>query len=173
MVDEDRLGRRGDLGRAELELTVMAQDDVLQHEERRARKILARTADPRRERSQQDEPLHGVPEQVAFGGVGEALLPRELHGLPEVVQEETCQHDVAVEIRIERQDRVGDLQELQRVLEQPADERVVQRRRRGSATEPFHQRLVAEELPHQRPHARMRERSQDRLQLREHLVEIA
>ena len=63
-----------------------------------------------------DRAAHHVADEVAVGRVVEALFPRQLGRLAEVVQEEAHQDDVAVEIRVERQAQVGDVEQLERVL---------------------------------------------------------
>ena len=172
--DEDRLRRAGQLRGSVLRLAVMADDDVLQDTQRIGRQPMAGLlGGDRRLDLQPDRPPHNVADQIAVGGVIEALLPLQLSGLAQVVQEQSHQHDVAVERRIQRQHDVGELEQLQRVLKQPTDESVMQADRGGSSAEAGHQLLIRHIPIRQRFHRRVFEGAEDSADFLEHLVDVA
>ena len=75
-----------------------------------------------------------VADELALVGVGEGAVVGELVDLADVVQEDAGQQQVAVDLGIEVEDPVGDVEQGDDVLEQPALVGVVvldARRRRG------------------------------------------
>ena len=112
-------------------------------------------------------------DQVALARVVEPLLPAQLDGLAEVVQKEAHEHDVAVESRIQRQHQLGQLHELQGVLEEPADVGVMHAHGGRTAAHRGHQLLVGQVDLGQRQHLRMPERAEQTADLLEHLVDVA
>ena len=71
------------------------------------------------------------------------------------MQEQTHQHQVAVQSRIQRQHHVREQHELQRVLKQSTDIRVMHADRGGRAAELLHDVFICQILFGQRAHARM------------------
>ena len=145
---------------------MVAEDDVLQHEERirrQARGLVA--ADLVGHGAEHDHALHGVADQVSLGGVGKSALPGELGGLAEVVEEEAHEHQVAVEPGIEGKHRFRQVEELERVLEQAADPRVVHAHRGRRLADAGHEGLVGEVRVGERAHGRVRERAHDAAEL--------
>ena len=66
------------------------------------------------------------------------------------MEEDAGDHEIAVEAGIELDDRVGDFHGVERVLEQPADERVMKAHRRRRFAEVVHQVVIIQIRLHER-----------------------
>ncbi len=156
--DEDRLGRRRNLRRTVFRLAVVRDDDVLKDAQGFGGKTLAGIpAGDRRLELQPDHAAHDVTDQVAIIGVTEPAFPRQFGCLRQVVQEQPHQHDVTIEMRVQRQRDVRDLEQLQRVFKQTADPCVMQRHRGGRETEVRHQVFIIDVRIGKRSHRGMLE----------------
>ena len=151
----------------------MRNDDVLQHPQRFDRQFLAGLLGRhRRLELQPDRPAHDVANEISIRGVFEPALPAQLRGLAQIVQKKTHDHDVAIELRIQRQHRLREFQQLQGVFEQPADPGMVQIHRRRRGAELAHHFLIGEIGVGHGAHARVRHRLHNPRHLGEHLRDV-
>jgi hypothetical protein len=84
------------------------------------------------------------------------------------MQEQTNEHDVAIEFWVERKHPLGKTQELQRVLKQSANPRVVHTHRRRCLTHSCHERFVGEVRIRERAHGWMCQGAHDATQFQFH-----
>ncbi len=144
-VDGQCLGRRRLARGTVLRQAVVREDDVVQHLHERAGQRLVLLAgrgtglvfEPER-------PLDDVPHEPPAVGVVERAFVGELPRLGQVVHEDTQQHQLMVEQRVKRADEPARLHRVERVLQQPADVRMVEAHRGRGAAEVGHQPFVVE-----------------------------
>ena len=144
-------GKHGQLGRAELVLPVMADDQVLD----RDFQIVGEIRHLRKLAVQHLQLDHHVPEQLALGGVAERACIGEFANLADVVQERSGQQQVPVHQRIIARHQVADAAERNHVFEQAADECVVQGFRRWGIAVAASDLRIGHEGSHQRPQMRL------------------
>jgi hypothetical protein len=141
--DEDCLGRAGQLGRPVLGNAVVREDDVLQDGEQPLRQ-----PDPLSEHQllslvvEHQGTFDDVADQFAPVGVVEGLVVDQFAGLAQVVQEQAEDHDIAVDLGIERADGIAELDQIERVFEQAAEVGVVHALGGGRTPEGIHQMLI-------------------------------
>ena len=127
IMQHERLGEHGELGRAELVLAVVADDEVLDQDlERRgeAGNLLQLGV-------QQFELDDEVAQQLALGGVAERAGIAQLANLSDVMQEGAGEQQVPVDERIVAGHQVAGAEQRYHVVEQSADACVVHRLGRG------------------------------------------
>jgi hypothetical protein len=88
----------------------MGEDDVLQHHERIGRETDALLAyEAVSLVAEHEDPLDDVAHKLAAVGVRERLVVGELAGLAQVVEEQPHHDQVAVDLRVERADAIGEV----------------------------------------------------------------
>src|SRR5580700_8362054 len=95
-MQQQRLGKHGQLGRAEFVLAVVADDEMFEHGLEFRRK-----AGYQGELGLQHLKFdHHVAEKLASRGVGEGAVVRQLMNLADVVQKSAGEEKVAIDLRI-------------------------------------------------------------------------
>ena len=88
------------------------------------------------------------------------------------MQEHTGQYEVGVELGVKRQQQLGIAGDVQRMLQQPADKRMVHLHRCGRSLERLHKIVVLHELLDQHAQRLVLDPPQDLKQFREHLLDV-
>ena len=109
------------LGRAELQLAVVAQDHVL-HQRPQLRRKIGQAAQLLRHHAQGDRDM---PDQLPVARVREPALVIQLVDLADVVQHHAGEQKVAVDVGVVRRRRARQGAQRKHVLDQPAQIRVV------------------------------------------------
>src|SRR4051812_28017153 len=131
----------GQLGAAELVGAVVADDHVLEPQEEFAGKWFAgQLLGPFNLVAQHLDAHDQVTYKLPQIGVGEGTIIRKFVDLADIVQENAGQEKVSIDFRIEIDDAIGNVEQGDHVLEQPALIGVVvldPRRRGGEFTDKF------------------------------------
>ena len=117
---------------------------------------------------QPNRAAHNMSNQIAVCGVGETALPFQLDCLAQIMQKQTKQDKVAVQAGIQRQHDIRKQHELQRVLKQTADVRVMHADRGGRASKMLRDVFVGKVLLGQCAHAWMLQGVKQSLDLLHH-----
>ena len=126
-MQHQRFGKHGQLGRSEFVLAVMADDQVLDQ----GLELVGKVREQGEFRLQHLQLDDHVAEQLAAGGVGKRALVGEFVNLADVVQERAGQQQVAIDLRIVAAHQIAGAEQRNDVIEQAANEGVMQRLGRG------------------------------------------
>ena len=122
IVQHERLGKHGQLGRTEIVLAVMADDEVLDQ----SLEFVGKSGKLRELGLQHFEFDDHVAEQLALSGVGKRTVVGEFVNLADVVQERAGEKQVAIDLRIVAAHQITGAEKRDDVIEQSADVGVVQ-----------------------------------------------
>ena len=106
-----------------------------------------------------------MPEELPGVGVGEAVFALQLERLPQIVEQNSDEEEISIDRRIERGDPVGEAEEIDDMLEEPAGVGVMVLDPGGAAAEDRHQGPVGEHLVGELPELPRGDRRQERCQL--------
>ena len=111
------------------------------------------------------QPEEDMPEELPGVGVGEAVFALQLERLPQIVEQNSDEEEITIDRRIERGDPVGEAEEIDDMLEEPAGVGVMVLDPGGAAAEDRHQGPVGEHLVGELPELARGDRRQERCQL--------
>src|SRR5208282_2201506 len=117
IVQHERLGKHGQLGRSEFVLAVVADDHVLEQN----LKLRREAGQPGKLGLQQFEFDDHVSEQLAARGVGKRAVVGQLLDLADVMQEGSGQNQIAIDLGIVPAEEIAGAEQGYDVIEQSAD----------------------------------------------------
>ena len=114
-----------------------------------------------------------MPHELAAVGIVDAHAGGKFSRLADVVQKDPRQHEVAVYLRIKRQNRPRRARHAQCVLQQAADERVMHLHRRRCALEGLHKVAILHEFLYQQPQVLVLDVAENLQKFGPHLLDVA
>jgi hypothetical protein len=172
-VDGDRLRRHRRLRAAELVRAVVADNDVLQPQQQLGGERLAgQLLDTRRLLVEHLDADDQVPDQLALVAVAKRALVGQFAQFADIMEEEAHQEEVAVELRVQRRDAVGGIEQSDGVFQQPADVGVVDAHPGRGLAQPGRQVVVHQEALRQRAQVGAVELAQQLPQALEELADV-
>lgn len=115
-MEQQSLGKLGNFRRAEIELSVVADDNVLDQRAQLRREIWKR-AQLGGNDSQADD---HVPKQLALGSIGESTIVTQLVNLSDIVQDRPGNQQIAIDERIMRCYQPGKAAQRENMFQQTA-----------------------------------------------------
>ena len=168
-MQQHRLGEQGNFGRAECELSMMAQNHVDQQIAQRA----GEAGDLPQLFFHDPQPDGDVPQQLAFRRITEAARITELVDLADVVKNDAGEQQIEIDVRVVRRSELRQVAEREDMLDQPSEPGMMHRFRRRSGPKGERDRFVREDRFEQRFEMRAGHRRNPGAELREHFVTIA
>ena len=165
-MEGEGLEGHGELRRPVFVLPVMTRHHVLDpHGQIGIERLAGAGLDPGDLHLELLQPEEDMPEELPDVGVGEAVLALQLERLSQIVEQDPDEEEIAIDRRIERGDPVGEPEEIDDMLEEPAGVSVVVLDPGRAAAEDRHQVPVGKHLVGELPELPRRDRLQERCQL--------
>src|ERR1700678_3453520 len=127
-MQKQGFGEHGQLGRSEFVFAMVADDEVLQQ----SLKLRGKFRNQRELGLQHFQFNHHMPEQLATGSVGKRTVVCQFVNFSDIVQKDSRQQQVAVDLRVVAADQIAGAKKRDNVIEQAADVGVMQRLGGGS-----------------------------------------
>ena len=115
---------------------------------------------------------HDMSNKLPFIGGSESARPLHLDCLREIVQEQSHEDEITIQPWIQRQCALSELKQIQRVLKQSTDPRMMDLHRSRCLSKIRHEPLIRQILLRKFAHRGMRQRAHDLKHARKHLIDV-